>query len=174
MKTHAVLAAVLGTTLLSFAGTAYSLEFDKGKVTLDEIGDYEQCDDWDSGLCQDALHRWVEQHPADAFKAGKMSSKKMNAWLAVPFFSKAFDQKAGDCTDDSVKRSVASAVGLPQDKRGIIAQAKKIGFELCFADMKDSLIEATSEVDGRKNVCAELIAKGALSDLRLARCQSAQ
>jgi hypothetical protein len=174
MKKYAVLATVLGVSLLSFAGAAYALEISKGKVTLDKIEEYEQCDDWDIGLCQDALHRWVEQHPADAFKAGKMTRKKMNAWLAVPFFSKAFEQKAGDCKDDDVKRSVASAVGLPQDKKEIIAQAKKIGFDLCFAEMKDSLVEATSEPDGRKNVCAELIAKGALSGLRLSRCQSAQ
>src|SRR3989338_7957737 len=98
--------------LLGIGLQSHALRFDKGQVILDELDDYDSCQnkDYTGEWCHDALRRWVKAHPKDAFKAGKMTRLKMNHWAAIPFFAQAFDGKAGDCKDEDVSLAVVSAL----------------------------------------------------------------
>lgn len=158
---------------LGLSLSAQGIKVVNEQVVLEKVEEYESCQqrDYSGSLCHDALVRWVEAHPTDQFKAGKMTRKIMNASAAVPFFAKAFESKKGDCKDKDVKLAVVSGVSLPvSSNRAVVDQAKKIGFELCYTDMKDSLIEATSESYAFDNTCSELVAKGALTGLKAKKC----
>lgn len=157
-----------------FALNALALTFDKGQVTLDELKDYNMCQrrDYSGEFCQDALVRWVKQHPQDAFQAGKMSRKIMNAAAAIPFFSQAFENKKGDCKDEDVALAVAAAIDLPVSGKEFIDPAMKIGFDICFNEMKNVILErATLTSYAFTNACSRLMEKGVLSGLKLKKCQ---
>ena len=176
MKPLFVAGLALALACLMLPESAMALRLVHGQVILDKLDDYKNCqnEDYTGDFCQDALKRWVEAHPSDAFKAGKMTRKIMNSWAAVPFFAQAFDQNVGDCKDEDVKLSVVSALDLPADRDdNVIPQARKIGFDLCFNDMKNALVDALD--DSRyafKNLCHDLAAKGAISGMKLEKCQA--
>lgn len=160
--------------IISFAFNVSALTFDKGQVTLDELKDYNMCQkrDYSGDFCHDALVRWVKAHPQDAFEAGKMSRKIMNAWVAIPFFSQAFESKKGDCKDEDVGLAVAAAIDLPASEKEYVQPAMKIGFDLCFNEMKNLIFEkATMTSYAFSNACARLMEKGLLSGLKLKKCQ---
>lgn len=167
----------IGTLLVAMvvAAKASALRVVKEQVILDNIGEYELCQskDYSGEWCHDALVRWVKDHPNDAMKAGKMTRAKMNAWGAIPFFAQAFAAKKGDCNDQDVKLAVVDGLGQPADTRkDIVDQAKKIGLDTCFKEMKDAIV-ADSSPDGYlfTNACKELVAKGAISGLKAKKCK---
>lgn len=161
---------------ISFASIelAQALRFKEGKVILDELADYELCQkrDYTGDWCHNALKRWVKSNVGDAFKAGKMTRKAMNHWVAVPFFHQAFEAKQGDCKDSDVKLAVLSALDLPKSQNeDVIAQARKIGIETCFADMKNDLVAKAAVGSSLfENVCKDLDAKGLLQGLKKKKC----
>ena len=153
---------------------ANALRVVDSQTILDKLEDYNMCQGrYDSGVsCNDALVRWVEKHPADAFAAGKMTRKSMNAWGAIPFFIQAFNNGKGDCKDKDVKLAVVSAVNLPIDSnKDIVLAAKKIGFEKCAVDLKEALIES-AHLDSYsfKNICKELLVAGSIKGLKAKTC----
>lgn len=167
----------IGTLLvaMTIAATASALRVVKEQVILDNLGDYELCQkkDYSGDWCHDALVRWVKDHPNDAMVAGKMTRAKMNAWGAIPFFTQAFAMKKGDCNDQDVKLAVVSGLGQNADShKDIVMQSKKIGFDLCFKEMKDAMV-ADSSPDGFlfQNACKELVAKGAIGGLKAKKCK---
>ena len=161
---------------ISFASIelAQALRFKEGQVILDELADYELCQkrDYTGDWCHDALKRWVKSNVGDAFKAGKMTRKAMNHWVAMPFFHQAFEAKQGDCKDSDVKLAVLSALDLPKGQNDeVIAQARKFGIETCFADMKNDLVTKASVGSFLfENVCKDLDAKGLLQGLKKKKC----
>ena len=160
--------------IFSLAINAFALTFDKGQVTLDELKDYGMCQrrDYSGEFCQDALVRWVKAHPDDAFQAGKMSRKIMKASAAIPFFSQAFENKKGDCKDEDVRLAVVDALDLPPSEKEYLGPALKIGFELCFDEIKSLLLErATLTSYAFSNSCSRLMQKGVLTGLKLKKCQ---
>jgi hypothetical protein len=162
--------------LFTFASTdsAFALRAKDGQVILDELNDYDMCQsrDYSGEWCQDALVRWVQMNPNDAFKAGKMTRRKMNAWGAIPFFAQAFDMKKGDCKDEDVKLAVMSALDLPASYDKVIKQAKTIGLEICINEFKDQIAKEASPGGYMfKNSCKELMAKGALQGLKKKKCE---
>jgi hypothetical protein len=151
---------------------AKALRFVEGQVILDRLDEYNNCQnkDYTGEWCHDALMRWVEAHPADAFKAGKMTRRVMNHSSAIPFFEKAFEAKAGDCKDEDVKLAVVSALGLPPDYE-LVKPAKKIAFETCFKELKDAIAEEAKPGSYNfQNSCKELDKKGALAGLKKKKC----
>ena len=149
---------------------AFALKVIHEQVILDQLSDYDLCQskDYSGDWCHDALVRWVKAHPADAFKAGKMTRLKMNHWVAIPFFMQAFSSKKGNCKDEDVSLAVISGLNLPADSnKEIVASSRKIGIELCFPEIKTAILEAAT-LDSYlfKNVCKDLIAKKALTGLK--------
>src|SRR4051794_35350351 len=118
---------VLAGIGLALSRPALALKVDKGQVILDELEDYELCQrhDYDGDWCHDALKRWVKEHPADAFKAGKMTRLKMTHWAALHFFKQAFDQKKGDCKDEDVRLAVVSGLNLPGDSNKEVVESAR-------------------------------------------------
>lgn len=154
--------------------SVYAMEVDKGKVTLEKLEDYNQCQSFDQGgsFCHEALLRWVDKHPGDAFKAGKMTRLKMNHHAAIPFFAKAWQQNKGNCNDEDVKLAVVSALSLPATgNEEIIAQAKQIALDKCTKELGETVASEAKASDYiLKNSCRELIAKKLLSGISAKRC----
>jgi hypothetical protein len=166
------------TTFLATASLtlAYGLRVKEGQVILDKLDDYQSCQtkDYSGEWCHDALVRWVDQHPNDAFKAGKATRRVMNAHGAIPFFAQAFKAKMGDCKDEDVALAVASALDLPGDSyQEKVAQAQEIGLKTCFKEMKDKIFSEASIGSYRlKNICKVPAAVQALPPLKQAKCKS--
>lgn len=169
IKVLSVFALVFATKIV------FAMEIDKGKVTLEKIEDYNQCQTLDYGgsFCHDALVRWVEKNPSDAFKAGKMTRLKMNHYNAVPFFSKAMEGTTGDCKDADVKMAVLSALALPSTgNETLITQAKTIALDKCGKELAQAVAEEAKASDYiLKNSCKELVAKKLLTGVAAKRCQ---
>ena len=166
----------ISVVVLFFAvNSAQALQFDKGQVTLDKIEDYNVCQtrDYDGSFCHDALLRWVDKHPADAFKAGKMTRLKMNAPNAIPFFAIAWEKGKGDCKDQDLKLAVLGALALPADNTVVIDQAKKIGLEKCSAELSAAIVDEAKANDYTlQNTCKDLIAKKLLTGVSAKRCKT--
>ncbi len=160
--------------LLAVSCTANAYKVVHNEVILGELKDYEKCqaDSYSGRPCQDALERWVKDHPDDVFKAGKLTRLKMNAAVAVPFFAQAFDKKKGDCKDQDVQLAVVAGLNLPETDKEVVAQSKKIAFELCYNEMKEAILKETQVGSYLfKNACKELIQKKALNGLKEAKCK---
>jgi hypothetical protein len=170
MKKIAMSLLVLTT---SVAATSHALTFKGGKVSLENLEEYNTCQDHDySGeWCHDALVRWVGKHPADAFKAGKMTRLKLNHHNAIPFFVKAFAAKAGDCNDEDVKLAVVSGLALPPSYANL-AGAKQLGFTTCSKELQKALVdELTGTGYFADNVCPTLKAAKALTAEKAKHCE---
>lgn len=154
--------------------SAHAMEVVKGKVTLERLEDYDQCQSLDSGgtYCHDALRRWVEKNPKDSFQAGKLARLKMAHHKAVPFFTKAFSINNGNCKDEDVKMAVLSALALPASgNEALIEQAKVIALDKCSKELTSVIVtEAKSSDYVLKNSCRDLIAKGLLHGVAAKRC----
>jgi len=100
-----------------FSQGVFAFSVKDGVVKLDKLEDYSFCQTKDSSGndCHEALKRWVEAHPNDAFAAAKLTRKHMNHWAAIPFFAKAFAAKDEDCYDDDLFKALKSADDLPKD-----------------------------------------------------------
>ena len=163
---------ILISSLVSL--TAQALRVVEQQVILDKLDDYNMCQgrDYSGEFCHDALVRWVEKHPADAFTAGKMTRLKMNAWAAIPFFAQAFNDGKGNCKDTDVKLAVVSGLNLPiTNNKAVVDDAKKIGFEKCFSEIKEAIIEAaTVDSYAFKNTCKELIEQKSLTGAKAKKC----
>jgi hypothetical protein len=154
---------------------AHALKFKDGEATLDKLDDYSLCQTKDpTGQdCHEALKRWVDLHPNDAFKAGKLTRRAMNSSVAIPFFAQAFNAKMGDCKDQDVLLAVISALDLPADNYAeLVTQAKAIGLKTCFKEMKEKINEGASIDSNRfKNSCRELAAGDALPAMKKDICK---
>jgi hypothetical protein len=153
--------------------SAYALRVKEEQVILDKFEDYQLCQtkDYTGDWCHDALKRWVDQHPNDAFKAGKATRRAMNAWVAMPFFEMAFKAKMGDCKDEDVRLAVESALDLPPDQEAVKA-AQDIGLKTCFKEMKDKVLAGASVGSYRlTNICKVPSAAGSLPPLKQAKCK---
>ncbi len=160
----------------SLSPAAHALRVVEEQVILDKIDDYQLCQkkDYSGDFCHDALKRWVEKNPTDAFKAGKMTRLAMNHWVAIPFFSQAFAAKQGQCKDQDVSLAVVSALGLPGDSnKEVVAQAKDIAFNKCYDDLKVTLLKEMP-ADGYMfaNACKDLLDKKVLTGLKAAKCKT--
>jgi hypothetical protein len=168
-----ILVVLFACSLASFE-LAQALRVKDGQVIFDELSDYELCQkrDYSGDWCHDALKQWVKAHPADAFRAGKMTRKVMNAWAAIPFFFQAFEARQGDCKDADVNLAVVSALSAPKDKDlELVSQARHIGIETCFADLKSDLLEKASVGSYLfQNICKDLDARGLLYGLKKKKC----
>lgn len=122
---------------------AYALKVKDDKVILEKLEDYSECQSrsYSGNICDTALRDWVSEHSADAFKAGKLTRRHMNAWGAIYFFDLAFKSKNGDCKDKDVLLAVESAANLPSSREEPISGMKRIVFDSCFAEMKDDLVK---------------------------------
>jgi hypothetical protein len=160
--------------LLLWSIPALAFKVKDGEAILDSLDDYQLCQSRDSSgaFCHDALKRWVAAHPADAFRAGKMTRRTMNSWAAMSFFNQAFESKSGDCKDEDVVLAIASALGQPDSQMPEYQAAAKWGFGQCFEQVKATLVEqATVGSDLFKNVCGRLVEKGLLSGLKAKKCK---
>lgn len=153
---------VLFAFLISFVSikNVYALKFFDQQVILEKLDDYNLCQTRDSSgnFCHEALERWVDAHPADAFNAGKMTRLKMNAWGAVGFFHKAFSSKTGDCKDKDVQMAVLSAVALTDSYRDQISKANEIAFKFCPEELAEYVFDESEKSNQVfKNSCKELL-----------------
>lgn len=152
---------------------AFALKVVDKQVILEKLDDYPLCQtrDYSGDICHEALKRWVEKHPADAFKAGKLTRVQMNAWGAIHFFDLAFKSKSGNCADEDVSLAVESALDLPSDNPAV-KQAQEIGLKTCFKEMKDKILAGASVGSNRlKHICAVPAAVAALPPLKQAKCK---
>lgn len=162
--------------LLMMPFSAFALKVINQQVIFDKLNDFEACTAqyYSIDSCHDGLVRWIETHRGDSFMAGKMVRKAMRSSSAVPYFKTAFDDKdkRAICTDQDIKLAVLSALDLPlEDNQEIVLAAKKIIFETCFTQMKDSVIEATTLGSNVfKNSCNELVQLKLLNALKTKKC----
>lgn len=174
-KKSSALTIVFSLTLsFFFSDPVHALRVVEKQVVFDELDDYILCQkkDYSGDFCQDALRRWVKNHPADVWKAAKMTRKTMNSWVAIPLFEQAFASKQGECKDEDVHLAVVAGLNLPPDRTEILGPAKKIGLELCFNEMKDKLVEsADSDSFLFKNICKDLSSKGLITGLKAKKCK---
>ena len=175
MKTLFWFTALLLLAAFMVTSPAHGLRVVKGEVILDALDEYDRCQskDYSGDWCDDALKRWVKAHPDDAFKAGKMTRRKMIHRAAIPFFADAFERGKGDCKDEDVSLAVVSALDLPPSSDNkILAQAKKIAFENCFNETKDAIgKQASIGSNVFTNSCKALAKGGALTGLKLKKCE---
>lgn len=164
------------TLTLVISVRAQALKVVNEQVILEKIDDYHLCQkkDYSGEFCHEALLRWVEKTPADAFKAGKMTRQTMNASQAIPFFAKAFELKQGQCKDRDVSQAVVSALGLPADaNKELLEQARTIAFNLCFADVKEAILkEASAESILFANTCQVFLEKKMLTGFKAEKCKA--
>ena len=161
-----------------FSLDLYALRNKDGQIILDKLDDYELCQSQDSAgtWCHDAMRRWVEMHPDDAFKAGKMTRRRMNSWVAMPFLAQGLAAKMGDCGDEDVKLAVVSALGqsgAEGDVGEAVKAAKSVGFGACYDKLKPALISgiSTSDKSYLANACPDLLKKKALTGLKQKLCE---
>ena len=162
--------------LFLFSSAALALHPVHGQVILDHLDEYPRCQErgYTADACYSALERWLLKHPDDSFEAGKMARQKVQPWKAVPFFAKAFALSLGKCQDPDLQESLLSAWGLEASSNGqILEQARKITFDLCFAEMKDPLLVLVQE-QGLvfKNACHGLKEKKALPASLRSKCKN--
>jgi hypothetical protein len=155
---------------------ANALRVKQEQVIFDKFEDYQLCQskDYTGEWCHDALKRWVDQHPGDAFKAGKATRHAMVAHTAIPFFEQAFKAKKGDCKDEDVNLAVESALDLPDDANsaGVVKAAQEIGLKICLKEMKDKIVAGASVGSYRlKNICKVPAGVAALPPLKQAKCK---
>jgi hypothetical protein len=181
MHTRRTLVALSALAAASLAPSpvARALKVLDEKVILEKLDDYEQCQrrDYSGELCHEALERWVEEHPADAFRAGRLTRRHMNAAAAVTFFHKALSAKQGDCGDEDVALATLGGLELsPDPESRVIPKAQAIAFELCFDKLRAQLVDGVAA--GRStylaNACRGLTGKKALSGLKAQLCQHAR
>ncbi len=137
-------------------------------VQLESLEDYHLCQSqsYSGEWCHAALKDWVKAHPGDAFQAGKLTRRVMHHWTAVPFFAQALNgkaPKAGQCEDEDVRLSLASAFGLPSGDgyQPIIDQAKSIAFKSCSKQMSGYLESWVNNGSyEKKNLCTDLAQRG--------------
>ena len=135
-----LLLSLIFFSAIQFINVTYvnAMKVKEGKIILEKINDYEFCQskDYTGDFCHQALLEWVEKNPKDAFRAGKMTRLKMNHWVAMPFFAKAWEQGIGDCKDEDVKLSVLSALSLPSNQQDVIKSAVEISLNKCSNEMQ--------------------------------------
>ena len=154
---------------------AYGLIIDKNKmkVELESLDDYDKCHslDYSGDICHQAMLDWVKQHPGDAFKAGKKTRSRMNAWGAIGFFNQSLKKSDKNCGDEDVKLSVLSALDLPESQSNQIKMAKEIVFNKCSDKLVDEVVSTLSSSGYMfKNVCKDLLKLGKLKGVKAKKC----
>lgn len=163
-------------TVLFFTSLATAMTVKDGQVTLEKMEDLKACiSEQPLTRCQAALVKWIELHPEDSFTASRLGQIELGAELSVPLFSKAVDNKKIDCKDEVLKKFTVEALRMNASTGGA-AIGQKIGFDLCFADTKETLIagvDTSKPTDYMKNVCPQLLKLKALKSLKMKYCESA-
>jgi hypothetical protein len=151
---------------LALPSNGFALKVKDEKVILEKLDDYSACQqrDYSGNRCNEALKDWVAEHPKDAFQAGKLTRRHMNAWGAIYYFDIAFEHGEGDCEDKDVRLAVDSAMKLPGSYKEVINNMKKIALGKCFTQLREELVEAVDKGGyAKKNLCADLTQKKAYS-----------
>lgn len=154
--------------------TANALEFFKGKATLEALGDYEKCHRLyqHPEICHDALEVWVKDHPKDTLAAAKLSRKNMQGWVAVAFFSKAFENGQGDCKDEDLKMAVLSGLDQNSEDGPTVNHSLNLGFKKCPKELTVSIAEAAAiGTNVFRNSCKQLLEKGLIQGLKKKKCE---
>lgn len=156
---------------------AFALKVVDEKVVLEKFDDFGLCmtRDYSGDFCREALLRWVDEHPADAFRAGKAVRRQMNAFGAVAFFNKALSAKQGDCGDEDVALATVSGLNLPGDgDTRTVSQSQNIAFKLCYDKLKSALVQEVSGSNANflGNACKALREHKALTGLKAKLCAS--
>ena len=152
-------------TLSASAGVIFIGGFQK-------LTDYDLCQDNSSTgkTCDFLMKEWVDEHPADAWKAAKMTRKKMNARVALPYFDKAKDSKDFDCKDEDLKLAVISALNVPYEGNEVtVNAAKDIGLAKCKKELGDAITsEASMDSFSFANACDKMDLQG----LKKKKCET--
>lgn len=148
------------------------MQVKSNKVILDSLDDYTRCHEKhiSGSWCHKALKKWVQDHPKDSFRAGKLTRLYMNHWLALPFFVRAKSQNDFNCKDSDLKFAVIGGLNLSKTgNEDIIKEASEIAFEKCPKDIKDAVIEAARpDTKIFANICQKLD----LTGIKKSRCES--
>ena len=104
--------------------------------------------------------------PETGFAFGKIVRLNQNAYVAVPFFRWALDQKkdAGPCADEDLSLAVVAGLGLPPDYDNAQA-ARHVAVGACWDQLKPAIrkeLIASPTGYAKDNICAVLKSKGAL------------
>jgi len=141
------------------------MQIKKTKVILDTLDDYPRCfqKNISGARCHKALTKWVQIHPEDAFKAGKLTRLYMNHWLAIPFFEKSTDLQDFSCKDHDLKLAVLGGLNLPMTgNEKIIEASSNLAFLKCAKDLREVVKEAAVPDSSLfVNVCKKLDLTGA-------------
>lgn len=158
--------------LLALPFAAHSMQVKKNKVILDNLDDYTRCFEKNisGSWCHKALTKWVQDHPKDSFKAGKLTRLYMNHWLAIPFFERAIKYQDFQCKDSDLKLAVIGGLNLPMTgNEKIIETASMLAFEKCPKELKDAVTEAARpDTKIFANICQKLD----LSGIKKSRCEA--
>ncbi len=155
---------------------AHAIYVKDSKVYLESLEDYNVCHvDFDrSGrFCQRALEDWLKKNPGDMFKAAKMTRLRMNHWVAVDLFYRAFEGKEPKCDDEDLHLAVVSGLGQPNSKgdNKVVKQSLEL-LDKCFDAMKAKVMKGATITGYRfKNSCKMLMAKGALKGIKAKKCK---
>lgn len=162
------------TLLLLPSTPAQAIVYDtqSSKVHLEALEDHYLCvkRDRSGDFCRAALYEWVEQHPEDAFKAGKLARQTLNGRAALPLFRQAFKARKGSCKDADVALAIGAAAEKPLSKE-LAKDFHTLAFDTCFEQVKGVLVKAATSETGRKNVCGGLLARNALNGVRKKKCE---
>lgn len=104
--------------------------------------------------------------PETGFAFGKIVRLNQNAYVAVPFFRWALDQKkeAGSCADEDLQLAVVAGLGLPPDYENA-ASSRHLAVGACWDQLRPAIqteLAANSGGYSKDNICAVFKAKGAL------------
>ena len=111
-----------------------------------------------------------------AFKAAKISSKRMKRWFSVSFFKNALSKpnELRSCKDGDAQKAVLAALALNDepDYKVSISDARVIVRDDCWDQLKDPVRDAFHEGDKRfqKNTCDILKDKNALGKIDATVC----
>lgn len=148
------------------------MQVEKSKVILESLDDYSRCHEKDisGSWCHKALTKWVQKHPKDAFRAGKLTRLFMNHWLAVPFFETAMAFEDFQCKDSDLRLAVLGGLNLPKTgNEKIIETSTKMAFEKCPKELIGPVTEAAQpDTKTFANVCQKLD----LTGIKKSRCEN--
>jgi hypothetical protein len=137
---------VLSATLLLAAASvqAYEVDSKTQQIAIGSLDDFTRCvrDLRSAPECLEALVRYAEKKPAEAFEAGKRARLEYANWAALPLFEIALRKKVDKaiCADEDFHTSLMFALALKQGD--ILDKALMLGFNKCWNEAKDDIIKA--------------------------------
>jgi hypothetical protein len=150
--------AVVWISLLAAVGHAA-----KDELKLRSVADFTKCaDQYDdgSGVCLEALERFVKAQPAQAFAAGKAVRAKINHAAAIPYFSRALARKAtkAQCSDPDLHMALVAGLAMPATNEEAIS-AREIVFDKCWNETQAPVLAALGRAGSGSFVADNLCPK---------------